>query len=143
MARIDLDAKLAELRAARSEAAAEDHTLVFRGREFTFPPQAPFTFLEATMYARNETERAFLAVRALLGAEWNMFMEARPTVEEATAFLNEILAVWGLEDALGESPASGGSSSTTSGRSKRTSNGSTGSRSRTRSSATDPSASAD
>lgn len=126
--RVDLDAKLA---AARAETTQDVHVLVFRGREFTLPTEAPFTVLEAVMRGSNETTQAFLAVRAILGEEYEMFLECRPTVAEATAFVGEAIGLWGLD--LGESSASDGSSEATSTPSSPTSNGSTGSTSAKRS----------
>lgn len=128
--RIDLDA---ELKAARSEAVAEDYTVVFCDREFSIPAAAPFTFLEAIYGTGSELNRVFLAARAIVGDQWDDFLAARPTVADAGKFVTRITRLWGLGDDLGESPASGGSSRATSRRSKRTSNGSTASTSRKRS----------
>lgn len=131
MARIDLDAELA----AKSEAIDEDHVIVFRGREFTIPAAAPFTFVEATREGKGDLERVGLAARAIVGDQWDDFLAARPTMEEAGDFVRHVLKLWGLGEDLGESQASGGSSGATSRRSKPTSNGSTGSTSRKRSGA--------
>jgi hypothetical protein len=135
MARVDVDAMLA----AKREIEDESHVVVFRGREFTIPSAAPFTFLEACVYGRDETTRAFLAVRAILGDEYEKFLEARPTVDEATKFVSVVAELWGMEENLGESPASGGSSSRTTKPSRPTSNGSTRSTSAKRSGGRTPS----
>lgn len=131
MPRIDIDAEIA---AARSEAEEEeDYVVVFRGREFTIPAKAPFTFLEAIYGSGREIERVFSAARAIVGDQWDEFLEARPPVDEASRFVVRVIRLWGLGDDLGESLASAVSSEATSTPSKPTSNGSTGSSSRKRS----------
>lgn len=120
MAHIDLDAA----KAARRE-VEETHSLTFQGKTFTIPSEAPWAYLEACMGGRNPNEVPFLAVRAILGDQYDQFTSLRPTLRDASELVGQVAELWGVAE--GESEASGDSSENTSRRSRQTSKGSTGS----------------
>lgn len=114
MGRLDLDAARAERDAARAEAKAEPHELVFKGQAFELPPELPAEF--AFALADNDSKRA---LEELLGDAFSTFWELSPSVDDLTVFGEGIARLYGIGP--GEAPASDGSSSNGSSRSRPTS----------------------
>lgn len=117
MARLDLDAA----RAARAEAACEQHVVVFGGEEFVLPVEMPAEV--AFRFADNDPEAA---LTVLLGDQWPAFWAKQPTVEDMAELGSGIAAAYGFASP-GESPASGLPSQSFSRRSRPTSPGTTAS----------------
>lgn len=89
---IDLDGA----RAARQE--SEEVTLKFGGEDFTLPGELPFLFAE---YSRQE--RLDEAMKALLGEDQaREFFNLNPTIEDLTAFTEQIVSVYGLDEGKSE-----------------------------------------
>lgn len=137
--RLDLD----KARAARAEAAKEAPVITFGGRDFELPVEPGASLLEALseFYAIQRASEAlkegeeddtgpaaldaiWRAAEALLGERWGEFKELDPSIHDVMELVAGFPELYSF-DGLGESLASGGSSTTTSRPSKPTSNGST------------------
>lgn len=102
----DLDAA----RAARLEAKGEPRLFVFGGRKFELPPELPAEFA----YLLDDAKEA---LRYLLSDGFDDFWAQRPSREDLTDLVGWITKTYGTSQ--GESPASDGSSTNGSGRSRR------------------------
>lgn len=138
MVEIDLDA----VRAARAEASGEGHVLTLLGVRLTLPAKCPLAYLDLFLEAElAETEgdqerlgmEATRAAKRLLGPEqWRALLNAGADGDDLAVLVEGIAKAYGF--AVGESPASPDSSRPTGDRARPTSNGSTASTSRKRSS---------
>lgn len=86
---VDLDAA----RAARIEAAGEEVTIKFSGKEWKLPAELPWALAEAA--AKNSTETAIAAVRSLFGSQWDDFAACNPTVEDVRILLESVASLYG------------------------------------------------
>lgn len=115
--RIDIDAA----RAARLETEGEPHELVFHGQTFQVPAEAHWRF--AHYLNRGQIP---LALSAGLGEDTWLAIAEHATREDLAEVLDQLMKVWGIGD-MGESDASGTSSSDGGDSSRPTSSGSTAS----------------
>lgn len=132
MADFDLNTARAARAKKRQEVEGTPHTFTLGEETFSLPLDPPWGFVEAIYASGNRFELAFSAVRALLGDQYDRFLQQTPEIEDAGELIDRAVDLYGFRD-TGESQASGGSSSRTSSRSRRTSNGSTRSTSRKKS----------
>lgn len=100
MGRLDLDAARAARDAARAEAKAETHELVFKGQAFELPVELPYAVAEALQ--ESDARRA---LAELLGEEHGRtFFELRPSSKDMEAFAAGLVELY--RTSPGESLAS-------------------------------------
>jgi hypothetical protein len=88
---IDLDAA----RAARAEATKETPVIKFGGKEWTLPSELPWALAEAAAGANAES--AIVAVKSLLGSQWEEFLKQNPSVEDMRILLENVAAIYGAD----------------------------------------------
>jgi hypothetical protein len=137
-----MDINLDDGRAAREEALGEPRAIIFGGERFELPLRAPIGMLEhlGRYFALEREEKRtrdrhagaaaidslVSSARELLGLEgWERFKAAGATFEDTLALIAAAGKVYGVGEGVGESPASGSSSSDTSESSRPTSLAST------------------
>ena len=125
MGELDLDAA----RAARAETLGEAPTVINGGETFTFPVEMSLRCVWALM---EGDDKAIL--EELFNGQLERFLATNPSRNDVLVLINGVPALYGLKSP-GESPASAGSSSNGSNRSRPTSPATTRSTSAKRSTA--------
>lgn len=119
MAEIDLDA----IRAARLEVEkTETHQIKFKGQKFPLCEELPWDLAEGL--AVDDYVQVVAGIKQLFGDNWNAFRALGPSRDDVIAIAFAAAAKLGVKD-LGESEASGASSTATTKPSRRTSSAST------------------
>lgn len=111
MGELDLDAA----RAARAEARGESPTVTLGGETFILPAELPMRYVW-TLVEGDDMD----ALKVLFNGQLERFLATDPTREDILALVAGVPKLYGLAS-QGESPASAGSSSNGSSRSRPTS----------------------
>jgi hypothetical protein len=125
MGELDLDAA----RAARAEARGEPPTVTLGGETFTLPVEIPMRYIWALVEGDDMD-----ALKVLFNGQLDRFLATEPSGQDIVALVAGVPKLYGMAS-QGESPASAGSSSNGSSRSRPTSPATTKSTSAKRSTA--------